>query len=260
LKGKIMIVLRITFCRKETHRRKSSDNRRKSIKPGKITACSGGWIMKRLTVWSLLPILLILFYMPMVVRAAESKEYLTDQCRKQSMQYEYPEAIESCGKAIKMDAKNIDAYFWRGVAFVATRQYDKAIEDFSQVLAMNPKDVQALSNRGLVYRRLKQYDKAMADLNLAIETDPAYAEGWLSRGTVFAQMDQWNDAVLDYSEGIKLTPQNYTAYHNRGIAYEQMGKKSEAINDFRIFLQLAPPKDHLRASVEQRIKTLEEGL
>ena len=220
----------------------------------------GGWIMKRLTVRIFLPLLLITLFMPMAAQAAESKEYLTEQCRKHSTQYEYPEAIESCSKAIKMDAKNTDAYFWRGVALVATRQYDKAIEDFNQVLALNPKDVQALSNRGLVFRRLKQYDKALADLNAAIETDPSYAEGWLSRGTVFAQMDQWNDAVLDYSEGIRLNPQNYTAYHNRGIAYEQMGKKAEAVSDFRAFLRLAPPGDHLRASVEQRIKTLEEGL
>ena len=65
--------------------------------------------------------------------------------------------------------------------------------------------------------------------------------------------------MLDYSRGIELSPKNYTAYHNRGIAYEQMGKKTEALADFRAFLSMAPPGDLLRASVEQRIKMLEEA-
>ena len=190
--------------------------------------------------------------------AAENKEVLRDACKKHDEQFEYPEAIDTCSRAIKLDANYFDAYFWRGVAYVATRQYDRAIDDFTQVLSLNPKDVQALSNRGLVYRRLKQFDKAIADLNMAVEIDPTYAEGWLSRGTVFAQLDQWNDAMLDYTEGIRLSPQNYTAYHNRGIAYGQMGQKPEAINDFRTYLRLAPTGDLLRASVEHRIKTLEE--
>lgn len=197
---------------------------------------------------------------PVLCWAAESKEVLNDKCEKYSKQYMYPEAIDSCSQAIKLDAKLIDSYFWRGVAYAATREYDKALSDFTQVLALNPKDVQALNARGLVYRRLKQYDKALADINTAIELDPAYAEGWLNRGTVFAQMDQWNNAILDYTEGIRLAPQLYTAYHNRGIAYEQAGKKIDAINDFQTYLRLAPVGDHMRASVEQRIKAMEEGL
>lgn len=190
--------------------------------------------------------------------AAETKEALTEQCRKHTEKFKYLEAIDACGKAIGLDGKYADAYFWRGVALVATRQYDRALADFTQVITLNPNDVQALSNRGLVYRRLKQYELALKDLNQAIEIDPAYAPGWLSRGTVFAQLDQWSDAILDYSKGIELDPKNHTAYHNRGIAYEQAGQIAEALSDFRIFLKLAPSNDLLRPSVEHRIKTLEE--
>ena len=119
---------------------------------------------------------LLLIGLP-VTEAAPTKEALTEQCRKHTEKFEYPEAIDACGKAIGLDGKYADAYFWRGIALVATRQYDKALADFTQVIALSPTDVQALSNRGLVYRRLKQFDLALKDLNQAIEIDPAYAPG-----------------------------------------------------------------------------------
>ena len=156
--------------------------------------------MRKLIAAVLLMILWALSGMSDPVCMAESKEALLEQCRKHTEKFEYPEAVETCSKLISRDPKYTDAYFWRGVALVASREYDRAIADFTQVISLNPNDVQALSNRGLAYRRMKQYDQALRDLNQAIEIDPGYAIGWLSRGTVFAQLDQWNDAILDYSK------------------------------------------------------------
>ena len=158
--------------------------------------------------------------------APESKEMLTDQCRKHTEKFEYPEAVEACNKAISLDAKYIDAYFWRGVAFVATRQYEKAIADFTQVISLNPNDVQALSNRGLVYRRLKQYDLALKDLNQAIELDPSHAAAWLSRGTVFAQMDQVGRCHSRLQQGDRTGPEELYGVSQSRHCIRTSGPKS----------------------------------
>ena len=69
--------------------------------------------MKRIGARFLLVTLLFSLWLP-VSRAAEKKVELTEQCRKHVAAFEYPEAINACGQAIKLDDKHADAYFWRG--------------------------------------------------------------------------------------------------------------------------------------------------
>ena len=66
--------------------------------------------MKRIGARFLLVTLLFSLWLP-VSRAAEKKVELTEQCRKHVTAFEYPEAIDTCGQAIKIDDKYEKACF-----------------------------------------------------------------------------------------------------------------------------------------------------
>ena len=69
--------------------------------------------MRTMALTALLAFTIWTISLPAATEGAETKEALTAQCRKHTEKFEYPEAIEACSKAIGLDGKHADAYFWR---------------------------------------------------------------------------------------------------------------------------------------------------
>ena len=61
-------------------------------------------------------------------------------------------------------------------------EYDKAIAHYSEALRLNPKDADAYYNRGIAWERRGEYDKAIADYSEAIRLNPNYADAYYNRG------------------------------------------------------------------------------
>ena len=54
--------------------------------------------------------------------------------------------------------------------------YDRAIANFDTTIKLNPKDVGAYYNRGLAHEISEQRDKAITDYRMALELDPSIKE------------------------------------------------------------------------------------
>ena len=81
----------------------------------------------------------------------------------------YKNALSDLTKAIKLDSKNIDAYYVRGQVYRELEDYKNAIEDFNKVIKDSPNAYNAYYSRGLCYKALNQEKEAQADFAKAKE-------------------------------------------------------------------------------------------
>ena len=65
------------------------------------------------------------------------------------------------GRAIKLQANNVDALMSRGKTLSDMGQYDRAIEDLDRAIKLEPNNVGALFSRGFAYYGKGQYDRAV---------------------------------------------------------------------------------------------------
>jgi predicted O-linked N-acetylglucosamine transferase (SPINDLY family) len=84
------------------------------------------------------------------------------------------DAIESCNKAIAINANYAVAYFNRGNAENNLKQQQAAIESYSKAIEISPSYGDAYYNRGNVHRDMQQFEAALKDYDKALSIKPDY--------------------------------------------------------------------------------------
>jgi tetratricopeptide (TPR) repeat protein len=69
------------------------------------------------------------------------------------------------------------AYCGRGDVYLAKKDYDKAISEYTKAIKLDPKNVDAYYNRALVYEYKNDYDKAISDYSEVIRLEPNSSAG-----------------------------------------------------------------------------------
>ena len=85
---------------------------------------------------------------------------------------DYKGAIADYNKAIKINPKDSEAYYFRGVAKYRQQDYKAAIADYSKAIELDPKNDKAYHFRGIAKGALGDYRGAIQDYNKAIELNP----------------------------------------------------------------------------------------
>ncbi|MEN6389199.1 MAG: tetratricopeptide repeat protein [Syntrophomonas sp.] len=65
-------------------------------------------------------------------------------------------------------------YFNRGVSFIQIQEFDKAISDLNKYIEQDAKNAEAFNWRGVAYYRLGKKDEAIADFNQALSIRPNF--------------------------------------------------------------------------------------
>lgn len=120
--------------------------------------------------------------------------------------------------------------------------YDKAIEDYTKAIELNPNFADAYYNRGLAWVAIKEkeYDKAIKDYTKAIELKPDYADAYYNeRGLAWKAKGKYKEAINDYTDAIKIKPDFANAYYNMGLARKEYNDDPEKIKqEFEKYLEL----------------------
>lgn len=85
-------------------------------------------------------------------------------------------ARDTCGKAISIDLRCTDAYFYRGLAYGQAEMFAQAAKDFSACVALEPGYAMAYFNLGVTYARMGELDRARAAWDQAVGADPRNKE------------------------------------------------------------------------------------
>jgi len=116
----------------------------------------------------------------------------------------FSKARAELNKAIKINPKNPDAYFWRARTSIKMERYDDAIIDLKKVIDLKPAYSPAYDNLGWLLMLSNKYDESLSYLNRSIELKPdnGWAHYTLSR--VFFKMGDVNKALENAKTACKL--------------------------------------------------------
>jgi tetratricopeptide (TPR) repeat protein len=94
-------------------------------------------------------------------------------------------------------------------------QFARTFEHFDAAIRLNPKNPEAFYNRGVAFGQTGQHDRALADLNEAIRLNPNDPDYFTNRGSAHFWTGERDKAIADYDEAIRLNPKHTIAFSLR---------------------------------------------
>ena len=149
-------------------------------------------------------------------------------------------ATENYTRAIKLDDKQDNAYFGRGMARGRMGLVDEGIADLSVFIRRHPDSSVAYTKRGVRNIWRNNLVEAERDLARAVQLDPSNAEAHDDLGVVHAKNNRIEQAAQHFSTAIRLDPSYQKAYHNLAICYHLTGQNSKALEIVDAGLLLDP--------------------
>jgi len=149
-------------------------------------------------------------------------------------------AVESYTAAIRLDDRQDEAYFGRGMALGRMGRVDEGITDLDVYIRRHPDSSVAYTKRGVRNIWRNHLTEAERDLTRAIELDPDNAEAHDDLGVVHAKHNRIGLAAKHFSTAIRLDPGYQKAYHNLAICFHLRGQPREALEIVDAGLRLDP--------------------
>ena len=85
-------------------------------------------------------------------------------------------------------------------------KFDGAIDDYSEAVRLNPKDPEAPFNRGMAYLRTDKYDLAARDFTEVISLQPKNADAYVYRGIIRVYQNREKEAEADFQKAFQIDP------------------------------------------------------
>lgn len=172
------------------------------------------------------------------------------------------QALENLQIYIRYEKKDGLAWALQGQAYYQEgKDYQAALDAFDQALDLDNKQIEAYEYRGLTYLALNEPQKAVNDLVAAQRQNSQSFELNLYLGRAFLAAKRLNDAYrqFTYAEGLADTDSQKAAiYYYRAQALEQAGNILAAKTDWQALLNLPLddiPSDWI-AITKDRLKAL----
>ncbi|MDA2918510.1 tetratricopeptide repeat protein [Desulfobacterota bacterium AH_259_B03_O07] len=138
---------------------------------------------------------------------------------------EYPDAIQTLNKAIKLNPMDSVSYYYRGYALIGLKDYYNAIMDLEKATILDPSFANAYSSLAISYTELKDYNRAITSGTKAIILNPKDGTSYYNRGIAYYFLGKHEDAYRDFDEVVKLEPTNQDAKTNRDILFKKLSNK-----------------------------------
>lgn len=173
-------------------------------------------------------------------------------------------AIADFGRALRLDAHNIDALIQRGAVHQGRGAFQTALQDFNAALAIDPTSPMALQRREAALAGAPQtYAVQLDQLNQILVGDPVNASAlngrcWL-RATNNRDLDE---ALADCDASLRARPNDANTFDSRGLVHLQRGEIEAAYADYQAATGAEPQNGHFlygRAIAEIRLGQIEKG-
>ncbi|PKQ43764.1 tetratricopeptide repeat protein [Confluentibacter flavum] len=151
----------------------------------------------------------------------------------------FNEQIELFTQVIELEPKNLDAYFYRGLAKYNLGEYTGAILDYTNVIFYKP-DADTYYNRGNSKFALEDYAGAKEDYTKALELNKGLIDAIYNLALTNVYLGEFKEAIIDFDKITNLFPGDANAYNQKGMAYMELKNYKEAFNNFANSILLNP--------------------
>jgi tetratricopeptide (TPR) repeat protein len=168
-------------------------------------------------------------------------------------QEKYDEAIDEFTSSLSQDHTYVDAFYYRGCAYLRRCKYDKAINDFNSAISSinlsTKHELPAFYKRGYAHFKTNQFDSALDDYKLYLshcknhkEQNHLSHKGFFQMGVIYAALNEYDSAVSYFDQAIKdsagMEEDGQKLYYlHRGRAYACCAKYDEAQTDLQLVLE-----------------------
>ena len=158
----------------------------------------------------------------------------------QSQQKNFPEAIESIGRAVAMHPTEPSLHRNLGFVYQNATEFDEAVSCFERAVQLAPQDGNVHNELGVALRAKKDYETAVRHLREAVRLQPSVPLFHQNLAEVLGNLGQHEEAIAQYEEAIALAPNDAGLRNGSGVMLQATGKHDAAIDRFREALAAAP--------------------
>jgi|GEM_PF-1048829 tetratricopeptide (TPR) repeat protein len=162
----------------------------------------------------------------------------------------YQDALGAFEEAVKLDAKNAQAYRGMAKTYQKLRNYPAAVESFQKAVKVKPDYLEALYELGeLQITVLKEYENAQSSFQSILEVDPNFQEGkvkdllkaaYVRQGSSYHRQKNYKKAASQYENATQLDPTDASVFYNLGLAHRSARNYTLARDAFATAVDLDP--------------------
>lgn len=121
-------------------------------------------------------------------------------------------------KAVELNPKSPDVYFYLAEVSFILNETRKSMEYYNKSIELNLRYAKAYKGRGMVKAKFKDFYGAIEDFSKAIDIDNKYSDAYFNRGLSYYNLKDYKEAIADFTKVIEFNPKDYEAYLHRGTA------------------------------------------
>lgn len=148
--------------------------------------------------------------------------------------------IEDASKVITLDAKKVEAYTMRGLAYLNDTQILNAQKDLEQALSFNRPTVDMYRGLCVTYSVQQKFDKAIEITTKGLKLFPNNPTLHYERANNYANLQRCREAIEDYNVVTRFAPDNENAYLNRANCRAMLKDIKGAIEDYGFLIKKNP--------------------
>ncbi|MEW5800713.1 MAG: tetratricopeptide repeat protein [bacterium] len=153
------------------------------------------------------------------------------------------DAIMEFKKALILDPRSADAYYYLALAEQRMGHLDDAVEGYRAALKINPESYGAVFNLAVVYSLQRKYDLAMERYQEALNIFPDDPELHYNMALCYDLRGKASKAIPEYQKACQLDPRMVDAYLQLAALYERLNMDAEAKNEYQKVLKIAPDQE-----------------
>ncbi len=157
--------------------------------------------------------------------------------------------------AIRLDAKNVEAY--RGLANVYLKQgqLEEAKQTFEFILQLNPNDDEVLINLGDIFIEENDNKKAIEYYQRAVLANDSHANRFAKLAELLESMDEYETGLVAIEQAVELEPNN-PKYLDLLTELSIMSGEREKAEEAYEKLRMSNPENNKLASLKERISQM----
>lgn len=151
----------------------------------------------------------------------------------------YDNARESFIKALSINDKIPECYFYLAKVYEETERFSQAMVNYKKVLELKP-SAEILIHIGYLYSLKSNFHNATLYMDRAIEIDPKNSKSYFFKGLIFTQMDRYPDAEKMVRHAISLNEENDEYHFYLATILEKQNRFDETVVSLKKAIRYNP--------------------
>ncbi|HYQ48007.1 MAG TPA: tetratricopeptide repeat protein, partial [Thermodesulfovibrionales bacterium] len=163
--------------------------------------------------------LVILFCALMMTSCQKGEQTARGKSEQAANPYSTDTIFDEVYKKVQQNPADAEAMYHLADLYDRNAQYPEAIETYKKVIKLKPDMGYAYFKMGTAYDRLNQPAEALDAFRAAEKYLPRHPVLYNNMGIAYGKLGKWNEEITALKTAVKLRPSYAAARYNLGVTY-----------------------------------------